>query len=154
MTNNNCNEQNTSNCCNHISCSSNGNECNSSCYGAGIPQPFKNCSGKPTISGTDADDFLIDLNGNDNIHGHDGNDQIFVIFTGNDKVRGGSGNDVIFVNGGDTVCAGDGNDNIDAANREIDKITCSDGNDFAFVDEFDIIVDPDDCETLIVVPFP
>lgn len=67
-------------------------------------------SGRGSIFGTDASDFLRGSNGTDIISAKDGDDLVFGL-GGDDMIRGNAGNDVIKGgDGNDTITGGTGND--------------------------------------------
>lgn len=79
--------------------------------------PIFGTQGNDTIHGTNGNDLIFGFEGNDQIDGGNGNDCI-VVLDGNTKIKGGNGNDIII--------AGNGNNKIDGGNGD-DQITVGNG---------------------------
>jgi Ca2+-binding RTX toxin-like protein len=104
-------------------------------------------AGNDVVWGNEGNDHLVGANGGDWLIGGDGDDTLFGE-EGNDRIWGGPGLDLL--NGGtedDELISID-------IDPYADEITCGLGNDRVVKRARDVIVDPADCERVIVVKLP
>lgn len=101
-------------------------------------------AGNDVVWGNEGNDHLVGANGGDWLIGGDGDDTLFG-WEGNDRIWGGPGFDVL--NGGTE------NDELISIDIDpySDEITCGDGTDRVVKRAIDVIVDPENCERVIVV---
>jgi Ca2+-binding RTX toxin-like protein len=103
-----------------------------------------------TLNGTNADDIIYGLGGNDDIDGRGGDDNLYG-GEGRDDIQGGTGEDYIVGDKGrDTVFAGGANDFVDTADEQFDFVNCGGGDDdTAVVDVEDNV--SNNCENVFEV---